>query len=189
MQRGFFLIHRSNISTYIHVTERMDGQVCPNTSRKNEGTYFFPCRSLSSKKEKKIPVKMSQMNAINVLMFHFWHFDSIKQEGSKDRSSDPWIVLRPAASAAAAGHGAGKELWPKSPWLGSPQIRGTVLEGKKNKAVAPFMPITDLGEDKTKHFWGAQLGVQRVKYSRGLKQKWNHSEALNSCIDARFCCN
>lgn len=50
---------------------------------------------------------MSQMNAVNVLMFHFWHFDSIKQESNKDRSSDPWIVLRPAVSAAAAGHRAG----------------------------------------------------------------------------------
>lgn len=81
--------------------------MCPNTARKNEGTCFFSCRSLSSKKEKKIPVKMSQMNAINVLMFHFWHFDLVKQEGSKDRSSDPWIVLCPAVSAAAAGHRAG----------------------------------------------------------------------------------
>lgn len=51
---------------------------------------------------------MSQMNAINVLMFHFWHFDPIKQEGNKDRSSDPWIVLCPAASAAAAGRSAGE---------------------------------------------------------------------------------
>lgn len=57
---------------------------------------------------------MSQMNAINVLMFHFWHFDSVKQEcSSKDRSSDPWIVLRPAARAAAAGHGAGERALAK----------------------------------------------------------------------------
>lgn len=87
--------------------------MCPNTSRKSEGACFIPCRSLSSKKEKKIPVKMSQMNVINVLMFHFWHFDSVKQEGNKDSSSDPWIVLRPAASAAAAGHGAGERALAK----------------------------------------------------------------------------
>lgn len=61
------------------------------------------------------------MNAINVLMFHLWHFDSVKQEGSKDRSSDPWIVPRPAASAAAAGHGAGGRALDKVtlPWVAS----------------------------------------------------------------------
>lgn len=91
----------------------MDGQVCPNSSRKNEAMWFFPCRSLSSKKEKKIPVKLSQMNAINVLTFHFWHFDPIKQEGNKDRSSDPWIVPRPAASAATAGCSAGERALSK----------------------------------------------------------------------------
>jgi len=82
-------------------------------SRKNKGMCFFPCRSLSSKKEKKIPLKMSHMNAINVLMFHCWHFDPINQEGNKDRSSDPWIVLRPAASAATVGHSAGERALSK----------------------------------------------------------------------------
>lgn len=51
---------------------------------------------------------MSQMNAINLLMFHFWHFDPIKQEGNKDRSSDPWIVPCPAASTATARLSAGE---------------------------------------------------------------------------------
>ena len=57
-------------------------------SRKNKGMCFFPCRSLSSKKEKKIPLKMSHMNAINVLMFHCWHFDPITRRAIKIWSLD-----------------------------------------------------------------------------------------------------
>lgn len=93
---------------------------------------------------------MSQMNVINVLMFHLWHFDSVKQEGSKDRSSDPWIVPRPAASAAAAGHGAGGRALDKVtlPWVASDPWY-SLRKDKKNKAVTPFMPVTDLGEAKT----------------------------------------
>lgn len=69
----------------------------------------------------KILVKMSQMNAINVLMFHFWHFVHIKKkECNKDRSSDPWIALSPAARAATAGHSAGgKSSVQNQPRLGS----------------------------------------------------------------------
>lgn len=78
--------------------------------------FFFDLQKLGSpKKRKKIPVKTSQMNAINVLTFHFCHFDPIKQEGHKDKSSDPWIALRSAVSAATAGCSTGRgEPCPKS---------------------------------------------------------------------------
>lgn len=44
--------------------------------------------------------------------------------------------MLPAAGAAAAGQGLGKELWPKSPWLGWPHTHGTVLEGKEKYVYA-----------------------------------------------------
>lgn len=64
------------------------------------------------------------MNAVNVLMFHFWHFVHIKKkkkkECNKDRSSDPWIAWRPAARAATAGHSTGgKSSVQNQPGLGS----------------------------------------------------------------------
>lgn len=95
----------------VHISKRQWGwigkpvQIHPG---KTKACIFFPRRSLSSKKEKKMLVEISQMNEINVLMFHFCHSDSMKQEGNKDRSSDPWIMLCPAASAATAGRSAGE---------------------------------------------------------------------------------
>lgn len=106
--------------------------------------FFFSLQKLGSpKKREKIPVKMSQMNAINVLMFRFCHFDPIKQEANKDESSDPWIALRSAVSAATAECSTGKEeLCPKSAWIRQPQIHVTVF-CKEKEQCPHFYPIAD----------------------------------------------
>lgn len=59
----------------VHISERQTGwmgkcvQINPG---KMKARGFFHAEAYLPKKRKKIPVKMSQMNAINVLMFHFW---------------------------------------------------------------------------------------------------------------------
>lgn len=90
---------------------------------------FFPCRSLSSKKEKKNPCKdePNECNkCTNVSLL------AIKQEGNKDRSSDPWTVPCPAVSVATAGHSAGENAVQNQPGLGS--LKSTLQSFKKKNS-------------------------------------------------------
>jgi len=110
-------MNKSNISTYVLETERVAGQACLNSSRKNEDTCFFPCRSLSSKNPSKDEPNVCN-KCTNVSLLAFCPYK--KKECNKDRSSDPWIALSPAARAATAGHSAGgKSSVQNQPRLGS----------------------------------------------------------------------
>lgn len=135
--------------------------------------FFFHAEAYLS----KILVKMSQMNAINVLLFHVWHFVQRKKLSNQDSSSDPWAAPCPTASAAIAGRSAeGKSSAPNQPWSGSFQSTSQSFK-EKDSSISIFasywlIQVLLAGVVKTVDLWSAQLRLKRIKYWGDQKQKW-----------------
>lgn len=135
--------------------------------------FFFHAEAYLS----KILVKMSQMNAKNVLMFHVWHFVQRKMLSNQDSSSDPWAAPCPTTSAATAGRSTeGESSAPNQPWSGSFQSTSQSFK-EKDSSISIFasywlIQVLLAEVNRTVYLWSAQLRVERRKYWGDWKQKW-----------------